>query len=316
MGPCSRRGLGGIWNPVVWTNIHIYILNILFTLYYIVSYYIIYIWVDHLEMETLLMAHESYVFLPPPQFCPPSWIPSGLFHTSIKYHSLHLRVSAHPLRSLFRSRHLMPWFTPWLSTMPSSHCLWTLSLHSVSVHLSPLWLRIHSFVSLTWRWAPWGLYLCFSHASCFPGLWEDWCHELASLTDSTYVPEDSVGGLHASVNVVRDVAMQQPRPWMISKQLNGLKGPGKEIIHIFSVGLIYLQKAKDVAHGFFCSARPEEKEEWRDTVGRRKEWRKSMKAQQRWRKAELLFYLTDRLDKLAVMNIRSGLDTPPLLILT
>lgn len=119
------------------------------------------------------------------------------------------------------------------------------ALHSIFVCLPPSWSHIHASVSLTWLWARQGLYLCFSHASWFPGLQEDWCHELASLTNSTYVPEDSVGGLHASMNVVGHMAVKKPCSWVISKQLNGLKCPRKEIIHIFSVGLIYLRKWKE-----------------------------------------------------------------------
>ena len=52
-------------------------------------------------------------------------------------------------------------------------------------------------------------------------------------------------GLHASMNVVGHMAVKKPCSWVISKQLNGLKCPRKEIIHIFSVGLIYLRKWKE-----------------------------------------------------------------------
>lgn len=137
------------------------------------------------------------------------------------------------------------------SSSASSCCLWSLPSALCFCISFSMWLHIHLFVSLTPLWAPWGLSLCFSSCLLFPGLWEDWCHGLASLTDSTYVPEDSVGGLHAGMNVVRYMTMQQPCPWVISKQLNGLKCPRKEIIHIFSVEIIYLQTSKDMACGFF-----------------------------------------------------------------
>ena len=71
------------------------------------------------------------------------------------------------------------------------------------------------------------------------------CPELESLANSTYVTEDSVCVLHASMNVVGHVAVKEPRPRVISKQLDGLKCPREEIVHIFSVGFIDLQKSEE-----------------------------------------------------------------------
>lgn len=183
--------------------------------------------------------------LPPPHFCHLSWIPTGLFNTSIKYHPLHFLsecLCIHWDPSLDYSILCLGSCPPPLPPPPASG---PCTLHSVSAYLSPCDYTF-TYLSLSLDSEPLGVCTCvFPHVSCFPGLWEDRCHELASLTDSTYVPEDSVGGLHASMNVVRYMAMQQPCPWVISKQLNGLKCSRKEIIHIFSVEIIYLQTSKD-----------------------------------------------------------------------
>lgn len=207
------------------------------------------------------MVHESHVFgpvraLPPPHFCGLSLIPTGLFNSSIKCHLLHflsICLSTEIPLQIIASYALA--HAPDYQTCPppppaSGPC----TLHSVFAYLSPCGYTF-TYLSLLLDSEPLGVCTCvFPHASCFPGLWEDWCHKLASLTDSTYVPEDSVGGLHAGMNVVRYMAMQQPCPWVISKQLDGLKCPREEIIHIFSVEIIYLQTSKDMACDFFCSA--------------------------------------------------------------
>lgn len=162
------------------------------------------------------MVHESHVFgpvraLPPPHFCGLSWIPTGLFNTSIKSHPLHfLSLLIHWDASLDYSI-LRLGSCPRLSNMPSSSASSSASgpctLHSVSAYFSPCGYTF-TYLSLLLDSEPLGVCTCvFPHASCFPGLWDDWCHELASLTDSTYVPEDSVGGLHAGMNVVRYMAM-------------------------------------------------------------------------------------------------------------
>lgn len=76
---------------------------------------------------------------------------------------------------------------------------------------------------------------------------------MSLIDNSTYVSEDGVGCLHASMDVVRHMTMEQPRPWVVRKEFNGLEGPREEIIHIFSVRFIYLQKLNHMAHHFVCS---------------------------------------------------------------
>lgn len=67
---------------------------------------------------------------------------------------------------------------------------------------------------------------------------------MAPCRSRTYIRKDRVGGLHAGVDVVGHVTVYQPRARVVRKQFNGLERAGKEIIHVFSVGLIYLQRTK------------------------------------------------------------------------
>lgn len=122
------------------------------------------------------MVHESHVFgparaLPPPHFCGLSWISTGLFNSSIKCHPLHfLSLLIHWDPSLDYSI-LRLGSCPRLSNMPSSSasssCLWTLYSALCFFISFSMWVHVHLFVSLTWLWAPWGLYLCFSSCLLF-----------------------------------------------------------------------------------------------------------------------------------------------------
>lgn len=71
-------------------------------------------------------------------------------------------------------------------------------------------------------------------ASLFPGTG-------APPSTRTRVPQHRVGRLHAGVDVVGDVAMQKPRAGVVSKQLDGLEGARKEVVHVFPVRRVYLQ---------------------------------------------------------------------------
>lgn len=76
----------------------------------------------------------------------------------------------------------------------------------------------------------------------FSGSTESLSPGITDRQQYTYVPKDCVGCFHASMDVIRYMTVYQPCPWVICKQFDGLECPRKEVIHIFSVRFIYLQK--------------------------------------------------------------------------
>lgn len=107
-------------------------------------------------------------------------------------------------RELFRSCLRTPWFMPQtikhaLLLMPLDPALFLqIFLHcDYIVNLCVFFLTLSPLGSVP---------VCLS-CLLFSRSMGRWVPSLASLTDSTYVPEDGVGGLHAGMNVVRHVAV-------------------------------------------------------------------------------------------------------------